>query len=154
MPTLPVRIEPRIASSPVTSAVGTPFQCQVYRRFSDLDTQGHVNNVAYADYLQDARVMLLEHVWKESMSDGAQVVVRLEIDYKRPLLFGTEPVTVTISVAHIGNSSYTLSYEVFDHDGTLSARARTVLACVNALGRPTRIPPRLREVLGAHTISS
>ena len=32
---------------------------EIYRRFSDLDPLGHVNNVAYHDYLQEARMGLI-----------------------------------------------------------------------------------------------
>jgi len=128
--------------------MGAPFSVTLERRFSDIDSQGHVNNVVYFDYLQDARVALLFDVWHAAMKDAAQVVVRAEIDYRRPLTLKREPVTVEVWVTRIGGSSYTLSYRVLDDDGSLAAEAVTVLATVDpATGKAIRLPESLRTVL-------
>ena len=51
-------------------------------------------------------------------------------------------------VSKIGNSSYTLAYNVLDENASLAAEASTTLACVDpSTGRPTRIPDELRSLL-------
>ena len=60
-------------------------------RWADLDMLGHVNNVTYVDYLQEARVdMLRTHGshghGRSDLAEGV-VVVRHEVTYLRPLLF-------------------------------------------------------------------
>ena len=55
-------------------------------RWADLDMLGHVNNVVYVDYLQEARVdMLRTHAPDSRADDLAEgvVVVRHEVTYRR-----------------------------------------------------------------------
>ena len=104
------------------------FRCPL--RWSDMDSYGHVNNVQYLRYLEDARVALFfEGAVQTGVKsfEGELVVVRHEIDYRRPLLFRTEPVTVETWVTQIRSSSFTIDYEIRD-DTTSYATARSVLA--------------------------
>ena len=127
----------------------------VQRRFKDLDPLGHVNNVAYLDYLQEARVRMLMEMGQMDVATFSQVIARQEINFKRPLFLALEPITVRIWVAEIGNSSYTIDYLVLDHDGTVAADARTVMVCFDAaLGIPVRVPEHLREVLSGALVSA
>jgi acyl-CoA thioester hydrolase len=126
----------------------TPFRYEVTRRYNDIDQQGHVNNVVFFDYLQDARVALLHKVWRSTMGEMQQVIVHQEMSYRKPLLLRIEPVIVEVWVSKIGNSSYTLAYNVLDENASLAAEASTTLACVDpSTGRPTRIPDELRSLL-------
>lgn len=126
----------------------TPFRYEVTRRYNDIDQQGHVNNVVFFDYLQDARVALLHKVWRSTMGELQQVIVHQEMSYRKPLLLRIEPVIVEVWVSKVGNSSYTLAYKVLDENAALSAEATTTLACIEpSTGRPTRIPDELRSLL-------
>ncbi len=67
-----------------------PVTRHLYRcplRWADMDAQGHVNNVTYVDYLQEARVDVFRvHApvrGGEELAEGV-VVVRHEVDYLRP----------------------------------------------------------------------
>lgn len=125
-----------------------PYRATVEPRYSDIDQQGHVNNVVYLDYLQQARVELLYDVWHAAMKEAGQVVVRAEIDYRRPIKPGIEPIVVEVWVSRIGGSSYTLGYRVIDEHGTVAAEASTVMATIDlATEKATRIPEDLRAVL-------
>ncbi len=125
-----------------------PFRHEIQRRYGDIDQQGHVNNVVFFDYLQDARVALLFSVWHSTMRDLQQVIVHQEMSYKKPLLLALEPVVVEVWVSKIGNTSYSLAYRVLDDNGDLAAEASTTLATIDpTTGRPARIPDNLRVVL-------
>ena len=51
----------------------------------DIDEQGHVNNVAYLRWIQDIAVAHWRHAATEEMqAKFSWVVVRHEIDYKKP----------------------------------------------------------------------
>ena len=124
-------------------------------RWADMDQLGHVNNVTYVDYLQEARVdMLRVHPpagGGEELAEGV-VVVRHEVQYLVPLVFRMTPVRVEVWVSEIRASTFTLAYEVFDEDDegerTVYLRARSVLApYVFAEERPRRITPEERAVL-------
>ena len=125
-------------------------------RWADMDSLGHVNNVVYVDYLQEARVdMLRVHApvkGGEELAEGV-VVVRHEVEYLQPLVFRPEPVRVESWVTQIRAATFTLRYEVLDElpDGErrVYLRASTVLTpYVFAQERPRRITDREREVLG------
>ncbi|RYU13056.1 acyl-CoA thioesterase [Nocardioides iriomotensis] len=124
-------------------------------RWADMDSLGHVNNVVYVDYLQEARVdMLRVHApaqGGEELAEGV-VVVRHEVEYVRPLVFRPEPVRVESWVTRIRAATFTLGYEILDElpDGErrVYLRASTVLTpYVFAQERPRRVTDREREVL-------
>ena len=120
----------------------------VHRRFSDLDPLGHVNNVVFHDYLQEARVGLLRDLEFVRGPGFSQVVVKQELTHCKPLLYAPEPVIVEIWVERIGNSSYTLGYRILDEHDDVAAEATTVMAVVDPqTGRPIRMSDDLRNVL-------
>lgn len=123
-------------------------------RWADLDLLGHVNNVVYVDYLQEARVdMLRTHGPAARTGELAEgvVVVRHEVSYLAPLNFGFEPVTIESWVTEIRAASFTMAYEIFhEREGTrhVYARAKTVLTpYVFADERPRRLTDVERETL-------
>lgn len=125
-------------------------------RWADLDLLGHVNNVVYVDYLQEARVdMLRTHGPAARTGELAEgvVVVRHEVSYLAPLSFGFEPVTIESWVTEVRAATFTVAYELFhEHDGTrrVYARATTVLTpYVFADERPRRLTEIERETLAA-----
>jgi acyl-CoA thioester hydrolase len=130
----------------------------VYRcplRWADMDMLGHVNNVTYVDYLQEARVDMFAKTAPfrggEELAEGV-VVVRHEVEFVAPLVYRREPVTVESWVTRVRGGSFSLDYEVFDDcdtGRTTYLRATSVLApYVFAEERPRRITPAEREVLG------
>ncbi len=116
-------------------------------RWADIDGLGHVNNVVYLRYLQEARVdMLFVHAPKHGAEQLARgvVVSRHEIGYRAPLRFRPEPVRVETWVRRIDAASFTLGYEVLDEaaDGT-----RTVYAVASSVLVPYELDEgRLRRV--------
>lgn len=128
-------------------------------RWSDLDAYNHVNNVTWLEYLQEARVdMLFVHAPQrgaEALAEGV-VVVRAEIDYRRPMVFRQHPYSVETWVSELRVASFTIRYEIKDDGGSGSTpiygTAATILTPVNlASGRPRRLSPLEREVLGRFT---
>lgn len=123
-------------------------------RWADMDSLGHVNNVTYVDYLQEARVdMLRVHAPQrggEELAEGV-VVVRHEVDFVAPLVFRPEPVRIETWVSALRAATFTLAYEVLDQtpDGRrVYLRAQSVLTpYVFATERPRRLSDREREVL-------
>ena len=68
----------------------------VHVRFSDVDLLGHVNNVRYLDYVQEATTNLLLDCLREAAVDGhvELVVARTEIDYLGQMNLRPEPYDV------------------------------------------------------------
>jgi acyl-CoA thioester hydrolase len=126
-------------------------------RWSDLDAYNHVNNVTWLEYLQEARVdMLFVHAPKrgaEALAQGV-VVVRAEIDYRRPMVFRQGAYLIEMWVSRIRAAAFTINYEIADGDQVnnriLYGQAATVLTPVElATGRPRRLDPVEREVLSS-----
>jgi acyl-CoA thioester hydrolase len=97
-------------------------------RFGDIDVLGHVNNCRYLTYLEDARISMFR---LDPIREGREplkglVVARHEIDYKRPLLFGPDPVRVETWVTEVRAGSFALAYEVCD-DERVYVRASSVI---------------------------
>jgi acyl-CoA thioester hydrolase len=120
-----------------------------------MDQLGHVNNVTYVDYLQEARVdMLRVHApasGGEELAEGV-VVVRHEVDFVAPLVFRAEPVRIESWVSRIRAASFTMNYEILDElpggERRVYTRATTVLTpYVFSQERPRRIRPEEMEVL-------
>jgi acyl-CoA thioester hydrolase len=124
------------------------FRCPL--RWADMDAYGHINNVAFMRYLEEARIDLMFRLAPTSGSasfSGGSVVARHEIDYLRPLVHRYEPVDVEMWVADMSVASMTVRYEVKDADAVY-ARASTIVVPYNlAEGRPRRITPEERAFL-------
>lgn len=123
----------------------------VYRRFSDLDPLGHVNNVAFHDYLQEARMGLLDDVSQVVNDEFAQVVVSQEVRHRKPLQHSHEPVLIQTHISDMARSSYTIDYRIIDEHGDLAAEGTTKMAVTDPQsGRPIRIPDSLKSRLEPH----
>lgn len=113
-------------------------------RWSDLDSYGHANNVKYYDYIQEARVALMAQAlhWLERDSPSADdvwVVVRQDLDYRRPLDFRVAPYRVNTVVTDVGNRSIRLAAQIDDPgSGVVFAQARTVLVGAQPLSPQQR----------------
>lgn len=135
--------------------VELPLRVPVYRRFSDLDPLGHVNNVIFHDYLQEARMGLMRDLALVRSDSFAQVVVKQEVTHRKPLLLSPEPIIVETWVSHMGNSSYTIQYRILDEVGDVAAVASTLMAVVDpATDRPIRMSPQLRALLVPLTLTT
>lgn len=124
----------------------TVLVTQVYRRFSDLDPQGHVNNVVFLDYLQEARLRVFVQINFAEIMKVSQVMVHQSIDFRRPIFYSTEPLTIETWVSSVGNSSYHMKYRIISEAGVLAAEAESVMVCFDN-DKAVPIPDTLRSAL-------
>jgi len=126
---------------------------ELYTRFSDVDTYGHVNNVKYFEYFQEGRVAALRVVRGEgALGDLAVqplVVAQADVSYLRPLLFSLKPYALNTWISHVGNRSMVLEGVI--HDGeTVYARSRHVMVFFDPeTQRSTEPSPEFRDRLQA-----
>ncbi|WNO74505.1 MULTISPECIES: acyl-CoA thioesterase [unclassified Streptomyces] len=122
-------------------------------RWSDMDAFGHVNNVVFLRYLEEARIDFMFRLAPGDGSpsfSGGSVVARHEIDYVRPLVHRHEPVVVESWVTKISAASLTIAYEVKDAEGAsqVYVRASTIVVPYNLeAGRPRRITAEEKSYL-------
>ena len=123
-----------------------PLVTDVPVRFADTDLQWHVNNVAAAGILQEARVLFNRHVrLVEHLQKGERMMVAaISIEYAGEMLFpGT--IEVGTGIRRIGRTSYTLA-QVARQEGQPRLYAETTLVLADASG-PIAVPAALRSVL-------
>ena len=124
------------------------FRCAM--RWGDMDAYGHVNNVVYLSYLEEARVDMLFTLGSDqgtkAMSDGV-LVAKHEIEYKRPLIYHPRGVDIELWVGVIKAASFEIRYEVHD-DTVLFARAASILVPYDLEAeRPRRLTGEERTFL-------
>lgn len=144
--------EPRAWASSHRTEVG---HYPVHVRFSDVDVYGHVNNVTYVEYFQEARIAVLARLWGEVPAGSGRtsvVVAQAEIDHLVPMLHRADPYDAFTQVVHVGTTSVVVETEVVDRSGPSEvrhARARVVLVFVDDEGRPRRPEESVRAPLVA-----
>jgi acyl-CoA thioester hydrolase len=122
------------------------YPCHV--RFSDVDIYRHVNNVKYFEYYQEARLAFLSSLGRSETEGGFTVVVaRIQVDYRRPIMFRPEPYLVETWVEHVGTSSYTLASEIRDGASVLSSAQAVLVAFDLTTQRSRPLTADERQVL-------
>ena len=83
-------------------------------RFCETDLVGHVNNVSYFIYFEQARVDFVKMLGTSMFtSDWTLAVVSLHCDYINQAYFD-QILEITTSVSRIGEKSFTLVHEIKD----------------------------------------
>ena len=103
---------------------------QQFVRWDDIDAFGHVNNAKYLTYIQEARFL-----WSPLLE---MVVAKAEVDYLVPIYVGGRFYDITLWVERIGNSSFTLGYEVIGDNGVVHAKVKTVQVAVSMETKKSR----------------
>ena len=104
-------------------------------RFSDIDMAGHVHNGRYLCYFEQGRMDFLSKLTSNDWNWRKQGLIlgRNEIDYLTPIYLKDE-VYVKTSCDHVGNKSFTLSYEVVkihNKKEILCTKGRSILICMD-----------------------
>ena len=110
---------------------------------ADIDRMGHVNNVTFVRYVQDAAAAHWHTVAPKDVQDAfAWVCRRHEIDYRKPAFDGEE-LTVRTWVGVPSGATWERFTEITrSTDGAMIVSARTDWVMIDgATGRPRRIDP-------------
>jgi acyl-CoA thioester hydrolase len=103
--------------------IGNParFRIEAEIRYSDLDPNEHVNHARYLIYLEEARLAFRRRLDDElGLPNGVTwPIAELTIRYLRSASY---PGTLTVELApiHVGRTSFTLGYGIFDRTGCVA----------------------------------
>ncbi|MGQ4350794.1 acyl-CoA thioesterase [Streptomyces sp. SAS_275] len=122
------------------------YRCPL--RWADMDAYGHVNNVVFLRYLEEARIDFLFRPEKD-FKQGS-VVARHEIDYKRQLVHRHAPVDIELWVTQIRAASFTIAYEVKDPDQVYVTASTVIVPFDFEQQRPRRITSDERDFLESY----
>lgn len=128
------------------------FSYDLTVRYYEVDAQGVVFNMWYLGYFDEAFSAFLEHrglPYRDMIAAGFDAqLVHTELDWTAPARWG-DAISVSVSTAAIGRTSFTLLFEAYAGGGALLCRARTVYVAIAADGSGKRpIPPSLLTALG------
>ncbi|MGM0397632.1 MAG: acyl-CoA thioesterase [Halobacteriota archaeon] len=124
-----------------------PYEAEVTVRYSDHDTLGHVNNAAYATFLEEARFSYFLDVLEEPLTDMSMVVAHMELDFHAPVTSRT--VDIGVAVTDVGERSFTVEYAV-ESDGAVAVTASTVQVPIDKeTGEAVPVPEEWRTAFRA-----
>jgi acyl-CoA thioester hydrolase len=123
-------------------------------RWDDIDAFGHVNNAKYLTYIQEARFQWSFYQYaskSETPTLVEMVVARAEVDYIAPIYEGGRFYDINLWVESIGNSSFTMGYEVVGDNGLVHAKVKTVQVAVSMETKKSRpLTDKEREFLNEY----
>ncbi len=125
------------------------FETELTARTYECDLYGHVNNAAFLNYFEAARVEFLEYLdltLSSLMNSGFLLpIVRIQIDYKKPVYAG-EKLKVSVEWKKSGKSSTTFIQKVIKKDSDkLAAIAEVTWVVTDLNGKPIAMPEELKH---------
>ncbi|MEO8206013.1 MAG: thioesterase family protein [Chthoniobacterales bacterium] len=132
----------------------TKIRTEVMVMFFDTDSGGVVHNIAYLRFIETARTLLalqLGMKFEDWHQSGIfPVVVRTEIDYRKPALPG-ETIVIKGQLSEVSGVRMWFDFEIIrPATGAVLVTCRQALAMVNtADGKPQRLPKDLGEMLNS-----
>lgn len=105
--------------------IKTPVQM----RFADVDSFGHVNNIAQQSYFDVGKTEFFQELWRltGALRRIPAIMVSLQTDFLSQIRMG-EMVEVETRIESIGEKSLTLSQRILCGERECS-RSRTVMVC-------------------------
>jgi YbgC/YbaW family acyl-CoA thioester hydrolase len=126
------------------------IQTETQVMFFDTDCGGVVHNIAYLRMIEVTRTLLAEQLGmglaEMASSQQYPVVVRTEIDYRRPAKLG-DRLVIDGWLESVERMRFWCAFDVRrPADGALIAHARQMLALVQMpAGKPVRLPAGWKE---------
>lgn len=138
--------------------MGKTHEMDVYVRFCETDAAGHINNVSYFMYLEEARIKLVEalgmNLYDSDMSLNF-ILASTTCDYLAQA-YGGETLHISSSVETIGTKSFRLQHFI-SRKSTGARIAKGVATMVTYNYKEQQavpIPDFLREYLQLYVIES
>ncbi|WP_186453809.1 acyl-CoA thioesterase [Denitratisoma sp. DHT3] len=130
-----------------------PFAMTVEPRFADMDIVKHINNLAVAEYYEEARVRFLMEVLGEDFLFRARefrlLVARASYDYLHEARYPT-PLEVRAGIARLGRSSFDLAMALFQDERCIGLA--DVVKVHLVAGKPAPLPAELRAQLESRAL--
>ncbi|MBD8526554.1 acyl-CoA thioesterase [Pseudomarimonas arenosa] len=131
----------------------TCSNCHVIEvRWRDLDAFNHVNNATFLTYLEEARLLWLESLDGEWLTEtSAPVLAAANLQFRRPVAW-PETVRVELRSSRVGRSSITLEHRIVsaNQPDVLYCDGSVVMVWVDATsGKGADLPPAVRRAAEA-----
>jgi acyl-CoA thioesterase FadM len=116
-------------------------------RFADVDANGHINNGAFLQLLENARVSYMREIARAGLPRFRVVVGRLEIDFRRQMFYpGTATACARLIEAH--ERKCVVGHALFDGEGKCTAVLKAIMVSLNEeTHRSMPFAPAVRSAL-------
>ncbi len=122
-----------------------PFSCELQTRYTDVDTNLHVNNVAIVEIMQEARVRFHRACkYEESITGLTAMTVSFAVDYLGEAQYYV-PLMNHVGGLAMGCTSHTLG-QLITQEGNVVAFAQTIIVTIDN-GKPAENGPAFREAM-------
>jgi len=116
--------------------------------YHDTDCGGVVYHASYLRHLEEGRTEFLRakgiDIGELARKGTIFPVIRLEIDYKSPAVYG-DVIRITTSLEKVGHASIYFEQAII-RGGTLLLKAKVVCACVDANLKAKAVPAELSKL--------
>ena len=128
------------------------FATPEHLRFADLDANGHVNNGAFIELMENARVSYLRQIVRPHGEKGGLprfrlVIGRIEVDFKRQMFFpGTA--TACARLIEVQKRKCFIGQALFDGENRCTAVQKVIMVSLDEqTHRATPFEPAVRAAL-------
>ena len=134
------------------------FATEEHLRFADVDANGHVNNGAFLQLLENARVSYMRQIVRQSLRTSGLprfrvVVGRLEIDFKRQMFYPGRA-TAGARLLEVHERKCVIGHGLFDGEGNCTAVLKAIMVSLNEqTHRSMPFEPAVRTALEKYAAS-
>lgn len=123
------------------------FATEEHLRFADVDANGHINNGAFLQLLENARVSYMRAIVRSGLPRFRVVVGRLEIDFKRQMFFPGRA-TACARLLEVHERKCVIGHGLFDGEGNCTAVLKAIMVSLNEeTHRSMAFEPAVRAAL-------
>jgi acyl-CoA thioester hydrolase len=99
-------------------------------RFADVDANGHINNGAFLQLLENARVSYMRSIVRAGLPRFRVVVGRLEIDFKRQMFYPGRA-TACARLIEVHARKCVIGHALFDGEGNCTAVLKAIMVSLD-----------------------
>jgi acyl-CoA thioester hydrolase len=106
------------------------FATDEHLRFADVDANGHINNGAFLQLLENARVSYMRSIVRSGLPRFRVVVGRLEVDFKRQMFYPGRA-TACARLLEVHERKCVIGHGLFDGEGHCTAVLKAIMVSLN-----------------------
>lgn len=115
--------------------------------WGDMDALGHVNNVRYFDYFQEARIQSLRDMGLKMTDEAGPILVHVACTYLKPIFY---PATLKMDtkLVDVGNTSFVMEHDVFQNEVLMAQGLCKIVWYEYKVGKAIAVPDSIRGLFG------
>ena len=129
------------------------FATEEHLRFADVDANGHINNGAFLQLLENARVSYMRSIVRAGLPRFRVVVGRLEIDFRRQMFYPGRA-TACARLVEVHERKCVIGHALFDGESNCTAVLKAIMVSLNEqTHRSMPFNPAVRAALEKYAAS-